>query len=140
MGKVLESVGYGRVCDQPSRVIESAGFQNALEELGLKKALLTQGINPQKIAKKIDVLLEAVDSSGADDYTAIDKGLKHATAIFGIIPDAPPTQTKNTYNFIFSPDVQQKIKTMEAEIKSFLIQTPNAEPSQEDVESQSEGS
>jgi len=139
LGQVLDEAGYGRVSENPGRITESAGFQNALEEIGLKKALMVQGVNPQKIAKKIDLLLEAKDRFKQDDYTAIDKGLKHATAIYGIVQEPPPSQSHNTYNFIFSSEVQHKIKAMEAEIKSFLIQTPDAETSQENVESQSEG-
>lgn len=107
--------------------------------MGLKKALIAQGITPQKIAQKIDILLEATDRIGADDYTAIDKGLKHATAIFGIIQDKPPGEGKTTYNFIFSTEVREKVREMEEEIKSLLTK-PHAETSQENVEPQSEGS
>lgn len=139
LGQVLDEAGYGRVSDQPGRVIESEGFQVALEELGLKKALLAQGISPQKIAQKINVLLEAKDRFKKDDYTAIDKGLKHATAIFGVIQEKPPEGGKTTYNFIFSTEVQQKVREMESEIKS-LLTNPNAQTPQENVEPQSEGS
>lgn len=139
LGTILDEAGYGRVSDSPGRIIESAGFQTALEDLGLKDALLKQGINPQKIARKIDVLLEAKDRLKRDDYTAIDKGLKHATAIFGIVQDKPPEGGKTTYNFIFSTEVQQKVREMEDQIKS-LLTNPHAETLQENVETQSEGS
>jgi len=77
------------------------------------------------------------------DNNARDKALDKAYKLrrrYGEEAGVPPQKSHNTYNFIFSPDVQQRVKTIEAEIKSFLIQTPNAQPSQENVEPQSEGS
>jgi hypothetical protein len=120
-GQVLENVGYAKgVAEQPSRILESPGFKEALAEIGLRKALELQGINPQKIAEKIDVLLEATDKLGQDDYTAIDKGLKHATAIYGITELPEKNVGGNTYNFFFNKTVQNEVKTMEDRIKSML--------------------
>ena len=119
-GQVLKSVGYGfGLENSPQRVIEAEGFQVALAEIGLKEALMNEGISPKRIAEKINVLLDAVDSEGIEDYTAIDKGLKHATAIYGVITEKP-SENKTTYNFIFSQPVQDKVRVIEAEIKSLL--------------------
>lgn len=138
LGQILREEGYGRVSESPARIVESEGFKAAIDELGLKKALFKQGINPDKIARKIDVLLEARDRLDRDDYTAIDKGLKHATAIFGIIQDKPPESNKNTYNFVFSTEVREKVREMEDQIKSILIKS-HVETPEENVESQPEG-
>lgn len=77
------------------------------------------------------------------DNIARDKALDKAYKLrkrYGEEQGIIPPKSHNTYNFIFSPDVQERVKTIEAEIKSFLIQAPNAETSQENVEPQSEGS
>lgn len=90
----------------------------------LKSALEKQGITPAKIARKIDVLLEARDHLGNVDSGAVDKGLKHATNIYGVedLNEKPKSQT--TYNFIFNSETQEKIKKIDAEIKAQLI-NPN---------------
>lgn len=104
-------------------VTNSEGFQLALQETGLKAALEKQGINPAKIAEKIDVLLNAVDKEGVQDYNAIDKGLKHATAIYGITDDKPKNEGGNTYNFIFSKEVRQEVEAIDNRIKEMLIKS-----------------
>jgi len=124
-GKVLANVGYGTIIQDPKRIIESEGFQEALAETGLLDALKKQGINPKRIASKIDVLLNATKGED-DDYTAIDKGLKHATAIYGIVDDTKK-QTNNTYNFIFSKQVQQKVHVINEDIKKLLRQPKDVE-------------
>lgn len=119
-GQVLESVGYGSgLVHNPHRVLRSEGFQVAMEEMGLKEALNMEGVTPQKISQKINVLLDARNGD-QDDYQAIDKGLKHATAIHGITQDREPA-TKNTYNIIFSPEVQARVHDINENIKSILI-------------------
>lgn len=120
-------------------VLGTEGFKNALSQIGLKEALLQEGINPKKIAEKINVLLEATkqvyknnNESGeielvgeSPDYQAIDKGISHASKIYGIVNDSDkPKQGGNTYNFIFSEEVQGKVKAIETEIKKMLIK-PN---------------
>lgn len=88
----------------------------------LKSALQKKGITPEKIADKINVLLDAEDlETGKKDYTAIDKGLKHAKEIYGVesIEDKPKTNT--TYNFIFNEDTQGKIKELNEAIKNKLL-------------------
>jgi len=125
VGKVLKSVGYGLgQVHNPQRVINSDGFQEALQETGLIGALKKQGINPARIAKKIDVLLDATKKNQQgeieDDYQAIDKGIKHATSIYGIVDDKDKAGVKNTYNFIFSPEVQDRVRVINEDIKKLL--------------------
>lgn len=102
------------------KIIEAIEIQQET----LKSALQKKGITPEKIADKIDVLLEATDHLGKPDSQAIDKGLKHATNIYGVedLNDRPKIQ--NTYNFIFNPENQERIKQINAEIKAQLI-NPN---------------
>lgn len=134
-GQVLENVGFSKtLSEQPSRIIETPGFQEALADLGLKGALVKQGITPERIASKIDVLLNAkkyiqkfshetgeTELIGEqDDYQAIDKGIAHATKIYGILDDAPKEKSGNTYNFVFSAPVREKVNLIEAEIKEAL--------------------
>jgi len=120
-GQVLASIGYSRgIAKTPSMVTESIGFKVALQESSLLDALKAQGIDSAKIAKKIDVLLEARKIDGDTDYQAVNNGLKHATAIYGLI--SPTGEgTKNTYNFIFSSDVQKKVADINLSIKEALI-------------------
>jgi hypothetical protein len=120
LGAIMESNGYGSAAiHTPSVVLNSAGFQEALASTGLRQALEAEGINPKKIAEKINVLLNATNGEN-DDYTAIDKGLKHATAIYGITEEKPTSENKTTYNFIFSSETQEKVKMLDAEIKNLL--------------------
>lgn len=118
--RVLESVSYGKLAGQPSRILESKGFKSAISETGLREALVAQGINPKKIAEKINVLLEATNGD-KDDYGAIDKGLKHATAIYGVLAEKPQG-TNTTYNFLFSDTVREKVRIIDADIKNLLTQ------------------
>jgi len=86
----------------------------------LKSALERKGITPEKIADTICELLDAKDQSGNKDYTAKDKGLKHALSIHGVEdPDKPKSNT--TYNFIFNSETQEKIREINEAIKSKLI-------------------
>jgi len=102
--------------DKPS-VIEAIEVKRKT----LKEALIKRGITEDYLAEKVDVLLTAVDGQGKSDFTAIDKGLKHATNIYGIesIDDKP--KQSNTYNFIFSSETQAKVKEIEEVIKAKLI-------------------
>lgn len=134
-GQVLESVGYSpQQAEMPNRIVLSDGVQNALADTGLKSALLRQGINPDKIAEKIGVLLHATKPiqkfshetgetellGETPDYQAIDKGIAHATKIYGILDDTPKSQSTTTYNFIFSDEVRERVKVIDAEIKDML--------------------
>lgn len=122
-GQILENIGYSKgVSETPKMVLETEGFKEALAEIGLREALIAQGINPKKIAEKINVLLDAHDEKGNKDFTAIDKGLKHATSIYGIVDPNEKPKSQNTYNFIFNAETQAEIKNLEDKIKARLIQ------------------
>lgn len=100
----------------------------------LKDALVEAGVTPEKIGEKVSELLHAsepifknnmttgeVEQVGEKvDYNAIDKGLKHATAIYGVVDPEKPTQ-QNTYNFLFSSEVREDVKEIEERIKAKLI-------------------
>jgi hypothetical protein len=133
LGEVVESAGYPATAGlHPKKIIMQKGTQEALREMGLKDALIKQGIDPHKIARKIDVLLEALDKEGNPDYTAIDKGLKHATGIYGVTEE--PKETGSTYNFFFNPEIQEKIKVYEAQIKEVLSNVQPPKTNQETLE------
>lgn len=89
--------------------------------MSLREALIEQGITEKRIAEKIDVLLNATSQEGQPDFTAVDKGLKHATAIYGIIPDGPKVNQSVTYNFLFSKETQDQIAIINKTIKDKLI-------------------
>lgn len=86
----------------------------------LKEALIEEGINEKYLAQKVNVLLKAVDKEGNTDYTAVDKGLKHATNIYGIedINDKPKD---NVYNFFFEPTFQQNIRNYDENFKNQFL-------------------
>jgi len=138
-GEVLKRVGYGiGLQNSPQRVLESEGFIEAAKEIGLREALIKEGITTNKIASKINVLLDAkkktfrnntstgeIEEIGEeDDHQSIDKGLRHATAIHGITEDKVKT-VKNTYNIMFSPEVQGRVRDINADIKRILINGPD---------------
>lgn len=86
----------------------------------LKSALELKGITPEKIADKINVLLDAEDlETGKKDYTAIDKGLKHAKEIYGVEDSEKPKD--NVYNFFFEPTFQQNIKNYDENFKNQIL-------------------
>lgn len=123
-GQVLESIGYSKgISETPSMVLETQGFKKALAEIGLKQALIKKGIDANKIAEKINVLLEATTGENPD-YNSIDKGLKHATAIYGI-EDKDSKKESNIYNFILNPIFKEQIKPLEEALKE---QFKNAKP------------
>jgi len=85
----------------------------------LRQALIDKGITEDYLADKVNVLLNAVDEKGKTDFTAVDKGLKHATNIYGIEDDENPNKDKNIYNFFLSKDTEE-IKELEEKIKNKL--------------------
>lgn len=112
----------GKSADGIARSIASENLTkpaivSAIEEgrISLKDALIHQGVTPKKIANRINFLLDS------DQESAIDKGLKHATTIYGVVTEDTQKQNNNTYNFIFSPDVQDEVKSMEERIKEKLL-------------------
>lgn len=92
----------------------------------LKQALIDRGIDEDKIAEKVEVLLDATDKDGNTDYNAVDKGLKHATVIHGVLDTSDAPRTQNTYNIIFSAPVQEKVRVIEAELKNILTKPQHA--------------
>ena len=97
-------------------------IQHAIEvkRKSLKEALIAQGITEDYLADRVGVLLKATNEKGQEDYTAIDKGLKHATSIYGVV-DPQKSEGGNTYNFLFSPETQADIKALEDKIKARLL-------------------
>lgn len=104
-------------------------------ELSLKEALINAGVTPTKIADKVNTLLEAekkifrnnlktgqIEEVGSEPhYEAIDKGLKHATAIHGV-QDFGSAPSLNTYNFFINPVTRKKIEEVEDDIKQSLFE------------------
>lgn len=88
----------------------------------LRQALIDEGITEDYLAGKVNVLLKATDEKGNTDFTAVDKGLKHATNIYGVIDSNEKPQTQNTYNFLFNSETQADIKSIEEKIKARLLQ------------------
>lgn len=86
----------------------------------LKQALVDAGINEDYLAQKVNVLLTATDEKGKTDFTAVDKGLKHALAINGVTPEEDRPKG-NTYNILFNTQVQADIKKIDDVIKAQLI-------------------
>lgn len=85
----------------------------------LKQALIDQGITEDYLAKKVDKLLTS------DDESSIDKGLKHATSIYGIQSDDDRPKVNNTYNFLFSEETKAEVKQIEEKIKARLMGQQN---------------
>lgn len=131
----VEDQNYANVKGQ--RLIRKDTIVKAIqiEKETLKSALEKQGITPEKIALKIDELLEASEpiyknnnSTGEIelvgekiDFNSRDKGIKHALSIHGIEDQNDKPKTQNTYNFIFSKEVQDQIKATNEIIKRKLI-------------------
>jgi hypothetical protein len=114
------------------------------EEISLKKALIKQGITPDKIAEKVGVLLNAhtvkKDADGNEemikDYNAINNGLKHAKEIYGV-EDSDKKTTNNTYQFFHNPVFQKNLQTYDQNFKDQLLKYQNAQTTEtitEDVE------
>lgn len=80
----------------------------------LKQALIAKGIDEDKIADKVNQLLDS------EDETIVDKGLKHATSIYGVSDDKPQ-EKGNTYNFIQNTAIRADIKQIEDAIKAKLL-------------------
>jgi len=96
------------------------------ERKSLKQALIDKGITEETLADKVGELLEAKKDDGKPDYQALDKGINHAVRIRGDYADDNQTKAPTTnYNFIFSSQVQDKIKVIDAEIKDLLMNKPN---------------
>jgi len=107
-GQVLENVGYGSIVQDPKRILESIGFKQALYDLGLTEELITTSL-VEDIKEKPKARLGE---------------LKLGAEILGMVKredETPKSQNNNTYNFIFSKEVQTEVKQIEDKIKSMLI-------------------
>ncbi len=129
----IEDSNYAGV--KGHRLIRKDKIINAIEvkRKSLKQALLDKGINEDYLADKVNVLLNAIDDKGNEDYTAIDKGLKHATNIYGIEDPFEKGKVNNTYNFLFTKQVKDEVNQIESIIKSKLTQR-NVQDDQESDE------
>lgn len=129
----IEDSNYAGV--KGHRLIRKDKIINAIEvkRKSLKQALLDKGINEDYLADKVNVLLNAIDEKGNEDYTAIDKGLKHATNIYGIEDPFEKGKVNNTYNFLFTKQVKDEVNQIESIIKSKLTQR-NVQDDQESDE------
>jgi len=91
-----------------------------IKQQTLKSALEKKGITPEKIADKINVLLDATTGENEKpDVNAIDKGLKHAKEIYGVEDSDKPKE--NTYNFFFEPKFQQNIRNFDENLKNLIL-------------------
>lgn len=128
----IENQRYAGVKAQ--RLITKDNIIEAIEikRKSLKEALIEKGITEDKIADKINVLLDAkkavyekndegvFENVGDEiDYTAVDKGLKHAKEIYGVEDSDKPKE--NVYNFFFEPKFQQNIKNYDQNLKEQIL-------------------
>jgi len=109
-GKVLENVGYGKIVQDPKRIIESVGFKQALRDLGLTEELITSSLVADIKAKPEKRLGEL--KLGAEMLQMVRQ------------EDKQVSENKNTYNFIFSPEVQDRVKIINEDIKKLLTNVP----------------
>ena len=108
IGEVLRSVDYGTgLQHNPNRVIESAGFKQALREMGLTEELITTALVEDIEKKKGGRVQE----------------LKLGAEILGMVKreEQPPQKGNTNYTFIFNEQAQTEIKEMEARIKATLL-------------------
>ena len=86
------------------------------QQITLQAALEKQGVTPERIAEKVDELLES------ENYKAVNNGLTHATKIYGIDQETPKSPTTQiTYNVLINPQVQAKIKEINDSLKEELL-------------------
>lgn len=110
---VLANIGYSKgITETPSMVTESRGFKLALAELGLTEDLITTSL-VEDIKKKPQRRIQE---------------LKLGAEVLGMVKREEPNKTndsKNTYNFIFSQNVQERVRAIDSEIKNLLTQKHN---------------
>lgn len=109
LGVILEDIGYSKsIALNPFMVTESVGFKQAVRDLGLTEELVTNAL---------------VDDIKKKPQSRVQE-LKLAAEVLGMVkreePDEKP-KSVNTYNFIFSPETQEKVRKIEEEIKQQLI-------------------
>jgi len=107
--QILENAGYGSsLQNSPQRVLASTGFKQALNDLGLTEELITSSL---------------VDDIEAKPEKRLGE-LKLGAEMLGMVrnEEKPPSDSKNTYNFIFSDEVQSRVKDINDNIKKLLTQ------------------
>ncbi len=120
-----------------SRTFGNVRVQNAIviQSETLKTALKANGVTLDKVAERINDLLEAqtpiyknnnatkqIELVGhSPDFGAIDKGLRHALNIYGIQDIIDKPAITNTYNFLFNVEAREQIKKIDDAIKAKLI-------------------
>ncbi len=109
LGKILADIGYSKgITETPSIVTNSEGFKKALNDLGLTEELIASSLvfdiqnKPKARVKELGLGAEIL-------------GMKKRE------PDPTPSLHNTTYNFIFSDGLQEKVKLINEEIKSRLI-------------------
>jgi hypothetical protein len=161
MRKAILAAGYSQeVADNPQRITESKTWRE-LTEVFLPDSVLTENHRQLLEQKRIDYFVfpkamedqEILDHVQAAGLTVVvirlsDKGklafyslpdaqakkaaLELAYKIKGKMTEEPPDhKTGNTYNFIFSNPVQEKIKVIDAEIKNMLTQNDDEDNKQD---------
>ena len=111
VSKAMIEAGYTPAsAKNPKNLTESVGFQQLCEENGLTKSLVIESLVEDINAKPQNRLGE----------------LNLAAKITGIVSteDKPVSESKNTYNFIFSPEVQDRVKVINEDIKKLLTNVP----------------
>lgn len=105
-GQVLENVGYGKIIQDPRRITESMGFKQAIRDLGLTEELITTSLVEDINLKPQERIQE----------------LKLGAEILGMKEDEEkPKENTKVYNFnFFSPEIQENVKKLEAQIKEGL--------------------
>ena len=111
--QMLVNVGYGTIVQDPKRIIESVGFKQSLTEYGLTEELITTAL-VMDIQTKPEKRVQE---------------LKLGAEILGMVKreEAPKSDVKNTYNFLFSPEVQERVKVVNEDIKKMLINPPDVQ-------------
>ena len=113
-GQMLEKVGYSKgISETPSRVLETKGFKDSLTEYGLTEELITTAL-VMDIQTKPEKRVQE---------------LKLGAEILGMVKreEPPKSDVKNTYNFLFSPEVQERVKVVNEDIKKMLINPPDVQ-------------
>jgi len=107
--ELLESVSYGEIAKQPSRILESKGYLQALRDLGLTEELVTTSLvddinkKPQNRVKELSL---------ASDILQMRKPSE----------DVKKDNNKgNTYNFLFNDTTKQQIEDINNAIKLRLL-------------------
>lgn len=158
MRKAIKAAGYSQeLADNPQKIVESKTFLEVLEEYlpddvlskNHKELLEQKRIEYFVFPKKMDdkeikghveaaglrlIVVRESDKGKLAFYSVPDaqaksKALEMAYKLKGKFgDDERPKPTGNTYNFIFSAPVQEKVKIIDAEIKDLLTNENSQTP------------